>query len=320
MGFFGDFGTSTQSSDTKSSSKPLAEQMPYLTQGWSAAGNSLNQAQGATKPTDFVSQFTPEQMDLYNRMMGYSNSGAAAGSTAAGGAATSTGANWLQNAYAQYAGFNPSTSQTIANANQYANDPSVSGRVDAAMMGAERAANEQYLPSIARNAAATGNRDSSKTAIQQGIIGRGLAETRAGIDANMRGDLYKTGLGLSQNQDQLSLASILGGASAGTNAMNSGVNATGAGVGQQGDIFNIGAAGSAGITQGNQAALNDAMARYQFGTSSPFDALNAYWNIVGSNNWGGTQVSHTDGTSTASDASVIGGLMGAAGSIVGGKK
>lgn len=316
----GGFATSTQSTSGTSNTKPLAEQMPWLTQGWAAAGNAMNTASGAPKPTDFVSQFNPDQMALYQRMMGYGGSGAAAGSTAAGGAMTGMGTNAMQDAFNRYSSFNPNTNQTIANARAYADDPSVGGMVDAGMRDSERAANEQYLPQIARNAAATGNRDGSRTAIQQGIVDRGLAEKRADLGATIRGGLYSQGLGLSQNQDSQTLAGILGGAGAGTSAANAGVNATGQGVDQQGNIFNTAQAGSAGISSADQARINEMLSKYQFGTQSPFDALNAYWNIVGSQNWGGTTNTTGTASSTASPASVIGGLMGAAGSIIGGKK
>lgn len=316
----GSFGTSTATTSGTASNKPLAEQMPYLTQGWAGAGQAMNTASGAPKPTNFVAGFDPRQMALYQQMLGYGSNTAGAGSTAAGGAMTGAGVNAMSGAFGRYSNFNPTTQSNIDAANKYANDPSVGGRVDAAMHDSERAASEHYLPQIAQGAAATGNRDSSKTEIQQGLVARGLAEKRAGIDANMRGDLYSQGLGLAQNQNQQDLSAILGGAGAGTQAASAGVNATGQGVNQQGDIYGIGAAGGTGATAGNQANINDMLSRYQFGVSSPFDALNAYWNIVGSNNWGGTQNTTGTSSSTASPASVLGGLMGAAGSIIGGKK
>jgi hypothetical protein len=102
----------------------------------------------------------------------------------------------------------------------------------------------------------------------------------------------------------------------GNTAVASGVGALGAGVDQARSIFDIAKGGIGGIRDYNQAPIDEQKAQWEFQTQAPFAGLKNFWDIVGSNNWGGASTSTGSGTQTASPASVIGGLMTAAGSFL----
>jgi hypothetical protein len=314
--------TSKQSASTQESKDPWAAQAPYLTQGFNAASKAMTDASNAPKPTDFVAGFNPEQLALFQKMLGYGANGAAGVSADAGAGLTTAGTSAATGALSGLNAFGGKdlTSSNIDAATKYADNAYSSGVTDAAMRDAERAVNENYLPQVAQGAAASGNRDSSKRAITEGIALRGLAEKRQDLDATQRSQLFSQGLQLAQGDNGTMLDALKSGALAGTGAATAGVGATGAGIDQQKGIYDIANAGSDALTNAQQQTLNDMLAKYQFGVSSPFDPLNAYWQIVGSGNWGGQSSGTSSGTSTPSMMSQISALLGAGGSLLGGKK
>lgn len=317
-------GSQTQKQSSNQQSDPWSVQAPYLSQGFSAASNALTQAQGADKPNNFVAQFTPDQLATFRSMLGYANDSSAIPATTAnaGGALSTAGSAATSGALSDLAGYTPAggTQSNIDAATAYANNPAISGQVDAAMRDATRNASENVLPQLARNARSTGNLNSNRTAISQGIVQRGLSDQAGDISSELRGNAYNTGLGLAENARQSdnagALSALLARVQGGTSAANAGTAANTASVGQAGGLFDIANAGGAGAQQADQANLSDQLARYQFQTSSPFDALNSYWNIVGANNWGGTSTGSSTTSTTPSIYQILGGLTGAAGSLM----
>lgn len=310
-------GFGTQKETAKTTNDPWAAQSPYLQQGFSAASNALGQASTAPKPTDFVNQFSPEALGVFQKMLGYSADGSA--SRAIGQDVATAGAGSLVDSFRKLNEWTPQggTASNIEAATQYANNPAVGGMVDSAVYNAERNARENILPGITRGAAGTGNLNSSKRDIKEAIIGRGLAENRLNTEADIRGNLFNQGLQLAEGGRQFdnssTLDAIRSAITGGTGAVSTGVGAIDSGTGQDRDAFGINTTGAEAERTAGQTGLDNQMQKFQFGTDSPFAALNNYWNIVGSNNWGGT--SNSTGTKTASPAQVIGGLMGAAGSL-----
>ena len=86
-------------------------------------------------------------------------------------------------------------------------------------------------------------------------------------------------------------------------------------VNQQGNLFDIANKGIAGQYGAAQADLNNQIAQYQSGVSSPFAPLNSFWNIIGSNNWGNSSRGTNTTTSTPSLMSSIGQGVGVLGSF-----
>jgi len=296
----------TQQQNTTSVSNPWSAQAPYLQQGFSTAADALKKSQAAQAPTDFLAQFTPEQRAAFGSMF---NTGMQPGATASGTAA----ANTLNNAgAASTAGglyglgnWQPGmTSQGVMNdANMFANNPAIGGQVDAAMRDSTRNASENVLPQLQRQAAGTGNLNSSRNAISQGIVQRGLADQAGDISANLRANAFNQGLNtattVGSSNDSNSLAALMGRISGGNSAVSTGTGAGVGAVGQQGGLYDIAQEGINGQLGADQANLSNQAARYASNTRSPFAGMQDYWNIVGGQNWGGTK--QEQGTATTQD-------------------
>jgi hypothetical protein len=176
-----------QNYGANSSSSPWNVQIPYLNQAFNQASGILNQGTGNVYSGDMTAQFTPEQLATFRSMIGQ---GGNAGTLA------NTGVNSLTGAANGLASFAPQggVDSNIAAAGQYANNPYLSGQVDAAMRDARRSVSEDALPGIDRGAALTGNLDSSTSGISKGIVERGLADKTADVSAGLRGNAYNQGL------------------------------------------------------------------------------------------------------------------------------
>jgi hypothetical protein len=314
-----------QTKQENGTSDPWAPQAPYLLQGFQAAGNALGQAQTSPKPTDFVAGMTPDQLATFGKMADFGNNNTLPGQQGATGTSlTNAGASGATDALARLTGFAPTgtTQSTIDAATRYANNPAIDGMVSGAMRNANQEAQDVTLPGIEQNAALTGNTNSSRTGVAQGIVERGLAQQAGDISAGLRGQAYTQGLDLAQSQNQADtqarLAALTGAGGLGTSLIGGGQTAINDALGNQAGLFSLATAGGAGQQQADQLGLEDQLKKYQFGTNSPFDALNNYWNIVGNKSYG----SQTQGTSTSDTQStpsawqVIGGLMSAGGSFM----
>jgi hypothetical protein len=337
MGLFDSFfsskqtGTTTQNTSGTSQTSPWDPQAQALQSGFGYAQDAFSQAQDAPRPTDFVAQYSPEALAAYSQMLGYGTSGV----PGIAGASTGAGSSLLGAALPAYAqglyglsNFNPqtSTANVLSAAGQYSQNPDVQGMIDASTRDARRAVSEQVLPQIERSAALSGNINSNRTGIAQGIVQRGLADQVGDISAQIRSGLYSQGLGLGLNQGQTAdaqrLAALQGATQGALGGATAGVNANTAGVTQAGGLYNIANAGITGQLAGAQAPLSNQLAQYQFGTQSPFDAANNYWNLVGKQMYGqntsstGTTTGTTTQTSTPSTASQIGGLIGMGSSLI----
>jgi hypothetical protein len=304
-------GSSTQTQNT--TSNPWAVQTPFLTD---AFGKAQTQQQNAYSG-DRVSQFTPDQLSTFQRMIGYGNSNTAPNtSSAAGTALAGAGASAATGALNRLSAFTPQggTASNIADANAYADAAASPAAVDAAMRDARRQVSEQALPQIARQSAMTGNTMSSRRGISEGIVERGLAEKGLDTAASMRANAFGQGLDLAQRGSEASNNTILdalkSAAAGGTAAAGTGVDAIGSGISQTGSLFDLANQGGAGQQAAGQAQLDNSIGK----SDSAWDNLMKYYGIVGGQNWGGT----TSGTSTKTPSAweVIGGLMSAGGNLM----
>lgn len=312
----------TQSATTN----PWSVQAPYLSQAFQGASGALNRAQtNAVTPTQFTASYTPDQIAAFQAQQGYGmNAGTAASSATTGGALSTAGVGGVNAGLGGLSSFQPqgTTDSNIAAAMKYAGNQPIDAMTKAAMLSATQQANEVTNPGIDAQAAGSGNINSSRDAIQHGIVDRGLAQTAAGINANLQGQAYNTGLNLAEQQNESqnsnNLTKLMAQLSGGTSAANAGTAANTGSVADQQGLYGIANTGITGQNTAAQAPLTNAQQAFAANTNDPFAALQNFYNLIGANNWGSSssgQGSSTT-TSTPSTLSIIGGGINAAGSLL----
>jgi hypothetical protein len=315
-------GSTTTTKDTSSSSTPWGPQASALTSAFNNAQNAYGTASQAQAPTDFTAQFTPDQLATFNSMLGYSNNNSIPGTTAnTSNTMQNAGSNATAGALSGLGSYDPTklnNTQAINDAaNQYVAGQNIPAQVANAMFGATQQAQQVTMPGIEQNAAQTGNTNSSRTGIADGLVQESLANQAANLSATMQGQAYANGLNLASSNANANnantLGALTGAAAAGTAATNSGVNAGTSSITDQGNLFNMANAAGAGEQAANQTNLTNQLQQYQSQVSSPYDALNGLMGIIGSKSWGSNTTGTDTSTSTPSATSVIGGLLGAAG-------
>lgn len=322
-------GSTTQTTNSQSSTAPWAPQDAALTDAFQKAQSAYNTSSQATAPTDFTAQFTPDQLATFQSMLGYANDNTSPGTTSAtGGALQTAGTNATQGALSGLASYDPTklnNTQAISDAaKQYADNQNIGAQTDAAMQQAREQVRDVTLPGISQNATLTGNTNSSRTGIAEGLVDRSLAENTANTYNSLYGKAYGNGLSIASNNANANNTDTLGALSSaagqGTNAANSGVNASTSGINQQTGLFNLANAAGTGEQAANQADLTNQNQQYQSGVSSPYASLQQLMSIIGTQNWGanstGTKTTKTD----PSVLSTIAGLMGTVGSFLPSKK
>jgi hypothetical protein len=313
-------GSSTQETSKNESTTPWAPQAAALSDAFTKAQTAYGQASQAKAPTDFVAQFTPQQLQNFQSMFNYgSGNTSAAGTAATGGALQTAGTSATQGALSGLTNYDPTklnNTQSISDAaNQYVSGQNIDAQVNNAMLNARQTARDVTLPGIEQNAAISGNSNSSRTGIAQGLVERGLAQQSADLGASLRSQAYQQGLGLASSNANANNANSLGAlssaAGAGTNAANSGVNASSSAINDQGNLFNLAGQGASGQQQATQANLDNQQAQFQSGTQSPYAALQGLMGIIGANNWGSNSTGTSTTTKSPSAFETIGGLLGA---------
>lgn len=280
----------TQSSQTKD---PWAPQQPYLLDAFSQAQNAYNKtnAQGPYSG-NYVAPTNDNQYSAYNNAYDFANgqgSSTVSGLLNTGSGLTNTGfagANGALTGLQNFTGTDQ-TANNVANAGQYANNPYISGMVDSAMVDARRNAAEGTLPNLYRGAAASGNLNSDRAALAQGVVERGLGEQAGNLSATLRGSAYNTGIsaalqGNAQNLQGLSQMGALG-----SNLGSTGLGAGLQGINAQGALNTMAQGGANGVQGLDQSAINNALAQYQGAQNFPWQNLQKYYGIVGGQNWGG---------------------------------
>lgn len=326
--------TKTTTNNQTTETAPWAAQIPYLQDAFAKAQSNYNSGAGNVYSGDHVAQFTPDQLSAFKAMFGYGmGSNAPAVSTQVGETLANAGASGLTSAMQRLMSFKPQggADSNVTTAGLYADNPYLSGQVDAAMRDATRYANEDVLPGIRRTAAMHGNVNANTTGtggIAEGIVARGLSDKAADVSSTLRGNAWNTGLQLAEQGRQADTNAILdalktsGGL--GATSAASGVDALTSGISQQGSLYDMANAGASGQRDATQASIDNALAKSEYPADRLNSLLSQYFNIIGSNNWGGT--SNTTGTSTTnatqnkSTAEGIAGLVGSIAGLFSGKK
>lgn len=312
-------GSSTQETSKNENTTPWAPQAAALTDAFGKAQTAYGQASQAKAPTDFVAQFTPDQLNVFRSMLGYGSGQSTAGTTATGNALQQAGTNATQGALTGLSNYDPTklnNTQAISDAaKSYADNQNIGAQTKAAMQQATETARDVTLPQINQNAALTGNSNSSRTGIAEGLVQRSLAENAQNTYNSLYGQAYGNGLNLASSNANAnnanSLGALTGAAGAGTSAANTGVNASSSAINDQGNLFNLAGQGASGQQQANQANLDNQQAQFQSQTSSPYAALQQLMGIIGSNNWGSNSTGTSTTTKNPSAFETIGGLLGA---------
>jgi hypothetical protein len=305
---------------------PWAEQIPYLTQMFGDAQSLYNRETAAPVYSgDQVAQTPQAGRDAFGNALNFTNGTGQQGSTAAinaglglfgtGGNATNTAANGLAN----FASNDP-TQHNISTANQYANDPYISGQVDAAMQDANRQYSENTVPGIDRNAVANGNAFSTRTGIAQGIAERGLQEQAANTSAALRGSAWNSGLTAAQQgqTNQLNAYNALG--SVGNTANSNAINAVNGGYSDNVNNLNAATTATNGLANAQQNNINNQIAMSQFPFQLDQNYLNNEYSLIGNRSWGGTTQSNNLSQgytqTNPSPMSTAGSVMGGVGSLM----
>jgi hypothetical protein len=287
---------------------------------WGPQGDALKGAFGDAKSIYDSQKGTPwYQGDLYAGMDGLTSQGINANAgfaTGAGaGAANSmlgAGGNMLGLGGQAYQGlFNAANSDptkaNIAAAGQYADNPYMNGMIDAASRDVTRNLGENQLTGLNMAASGSGNMNSSRAGVAEGIMRRGAADQIGDISSQMRGSAYQSGLGMAENARTANM-----------NALNAATGAFGQGLGAMGQGVSTAYGNNDALIRGGQlnqqdqqGQLNADFQRWQGTDNRQNDLLSRYMGIIGSNNWGGTQTGTTPGPSLFQN------LLGAGTSIAG---
>lgn len=290
--------SNTQTSGTTSSAPGWAPQLAALTTAFNQAGGALSKAQGYGTPDSTSAQPLLQNNNIVN---------------SSGGALSTTGADATTAGLSHLTGFDPSatnnTQSIIDAAKQYASGQNIDAMTNAAMQQAKETARDVTMPGIEQNAAISGNTNSSRAGIADGLVQRSLAENAQNIHDSLASQAYQNGLSLAENQAQ---ANNTGALTAATNAANSGTNAANAGTNAvSNSITNTGNANT--VDENN----------YNNNVNNSYAPLNDFMKLVGGTNWGSTTstngTSSTQGTGTSTTQSnpsafqMISGLLGMAG-------
>jgi hypothetical protein len=306
---------------------PWADQVNYLKDGFTDAGNILNNRlqSGPTYNGGFVAHDADGSMrNAFNDATNWSTStgrNIAQGLTNQGNSQLGYGTASQQGALNGYNSFlgQDQTANNIATANQYANNPNLAAMVKSATYAANRDASENTLPTLYRNAAATGNLNSDRTALAQGVVQRGLAENQQNIASNLAYQQYQQGLSMAQNQNAQQLQALGAMGSLGSTAASQGYTGAQAGFTDAGNAYQMQQGAALGRNQVDQLGMDDRQKNYLYQYAYPQEALNDYWKIVGSNNWGQQGQTNSKSTTTSSPSimSQIGQGIGVFGSLFG---
>ena len=321
----------TTTNQTQTSAPSWAPQVGALTQAFGGAQNAYTKQLGMGEyQGDYIAAPNDLQYGAINQAAGFAQ-GPAAG---VGNTQINQGRGLLDNyglagnAASGLYGYG-STNQTqnnINTANAYANNPYIDALVSSAMDDGQRVAAEQTLPSLYRGAAASGNLNSDRTALAEGVVKRGLGEMAAGMSAQVRGNMFNTGLNTALTQNQQGLGALSNAGSIGTSLGGAGSSMLSQGINDQQNLSNLYSGAGQSLNGLNQSFLDNAIARYQGRIQNMWSPVQNLYGIAGANNWGSTQ--NTQGTTVSMQpvanqqqspgiAGYLGAGLGVAGTIAG---
>lgn len=170
------------------------------------------------------------------------------------------------------------TGKNIENAGRYANNQYMDGMIQSALRDGQRAVTEQVLPEINRSAGGTGNYNSSRTGVAEGMVARGWSDQAADVSSTMRGNAYQQGITASQNDTNMMIQALTNSGALGNNIAQNGIGTINAG-------NNVAQTGNAVIGNGiNAGQLGNQWANTGLAANSSVGALTgALADVNGSN-------------------------------------
>lgn len=288
------------SQNTTTTNSPWKPQQGYIRAGFADAANLYAGQRGSPYfggPT--YAGLNPQQMASLGGIYGYQKQGMknSTALTGAGMGMLGAGSNALSDASKNLGNFDPKdpTGQTIRDASRYMDNPALNGAIDAASRDVTRNLSEVQLPGIARGADASGNLNSSRTGIAEGIAMRGAADRIGDIGATMRNDAYQNGLALAEQQRSTNQGDMLNAqyqsGVLGDRGVSQGFGGISGGQGLAYDNFDANLA-AGGVKQGDrQGQMNANFAQWQGQQNQPWDLLGRYQGAITGNYGGTTSVS-----------------------------
>lgn len=261
--------SNTNYNGTSSSAPGWMPQVQDLTTAFSQANGALSKANG------------------YSAAPGTDTNFDTSGTFNNGSTLNSAGTNATTGALSGLSGFDPTklnnTGSLIDAANSYVAGQNIPAQVAQATQQAREQARDVTMPGIEQGAAMTGNTNSSRTGIADGLVERGLAENAQNLSGALSSQAFSNGLTLASNNANSNNTSSLGAlstaATAGTNAANSGAS-------NEATAVN---------TTGAQNTNNQS--NFSNSVNNAYAALANYMKLIGSNNWGST--TNTSGNSAS---------------------
>jgi hypothetical protein len=306
-------GGSGSGGSQQTTSTPWGPQQEYLTHGFGQAKDALTNAQGkGTYAGPYTAGLNPFQTAGYNAVGDFAQNQGMQGAN--GIFNTGMGMIGLGSQFGANAGdiFNKAsqdpTQQIIGNAGQYASNPYLDGQIDAASRDITRNLHEQQLPGLDMTATSTGNMNSSRTGVAQGIMERGAADRIGDISAQMRGNAYQNGLGMAQGQYNTGMSQMLGANGQLLQGGQFGADATSNGVSMGYGAGDAMARAGAGFQSQAQNEINGNRQQFQDQQNQPLDLISKYMQMI-NGNYGSSSNSSTSGGSKMMGA-LAGGLGG----------
>lgn len=262
-----------------------------------------------------VADLNPFQVSSANNLGSFSNNTASTPYTMlnAGTSNLNAGSNYGANAqsiFDRYNGVDP-TQNILDNANLYANNPYISGLIDASSRDVVRNLNEQTLPTLNRQFSGTGNTNSTRAGVESAIAQRGAADRLSDLSSQIRSQFFGKGLDMAQSQFNQNLQNSLAANNQLYNAANLGNNLINSGQQFASNNFNQGQLAGNMFQQQNQNQLNANKAQFDEAQANTLRALAGMSGVAGAGQgWSGGPTSSTsESTSTPSIASVAGSLL-----------
>lgn len=308
----------TAASAAANANAPWSQAQPFISQEFQPAQDALNKSLGMGTN----SAYDGERVAALN---GYQTQSADnAGSWAStqglntanqmynsGNAMMNSGQGYGNNAQSLYntaTGTDPT--QSFYNAgNQLANSSITQGLIDSANLNVQRELNQNQLPTLALNAAGSGNTDSTRTGIQSALLQSQAQQNMLANASNIQGQMFNTGLNTSQSQYNTNQQQALNANSQMANAYGLGSSNLMNGQTAASNNFALGQS-AGGVFQGQQQA-QDAAAQQQFTEqqNNPMSLIGNYMNTI-NGKWMGPAVSSVGATNPVS-AGLNGALGGA---------
>jgi len=299
------------SSTTKTETTPWAPQADALKSIFNSSADLFRSKSGSSwYDGDLYANMDPQTLQAIKSMQGYVDSTGQSNAntlTQAGTGAVNSGQAGFNSAMgtAQSMYSSDPTQANISAAGQYANNPYLSGAIDAASRDITRNLSENTLPSIDRAASSSGNINSSRAGIASGIAMRGAQDQIGDIASTMRSSAYNSGLNLAESARTANMGAAQGAAGLYGTSVGQGAGMIGSGNTMAMGNMQTGITNGQLMQQDQQGQLDADLNRWQQNDTRQQSLIDNYYGTVGANNWGGTS------TQTASSSpSILSAVLG----------